>query len=67
MTRHAKLSGADLTRAIKGVQQAGLDIDRLEVNKATGQITIWPKGSGASPVNDPDAALDAWKRGQPNG
>lgn len=57
MTRQANIRQADVTRAIKGAQLAGLDVDRVEVNRTTGVITIVPKGGNAGPANEWDSVL----------
>jgi hypothetical protein len=61
MTRQANIRQADVTRAIKGAQLAGLDVDRVEVNRATGVIVIVPKGSTSSPANEWDSVLKVLK------
>jgi len=48
---------ADLTRAIRAARAAGVDVARVEIDPATGKITIiMHRGDGKEPVTD----LDTW-------
>lgn len=40
MTRRATFKQADLTRAIRGVQAAGMDLRSCRINPATGEIEM---------------------------
>jgi hypothetical protein len=51
---------SDVTRAVKGLQDAGLRVGRVEIEP--GKITVWPANASPTPVKSP---LDEWeeKRG----
>jgi hypothetical protein len=50
----------DVTRAVKAVAAAGVDIARIEIDRA-GKITIIAAGSSADPGNDLDRELEQWE------
>ena len=49
-----------MTRAVKAVAAAGVDIARIEIDRA-GKITIIAAGSSADPGNDLDRELEQWE------
>lgn len=52
MTRYAPIKQADITRVVKGVQAAGAQVARVEVDQITGKVTVYAQGAaddGANP------------------
>jgi hypothetical protein len=57
MRQPSNFKKTDVTRATKAVLAAGVDIDRVEIEPATGKITIMTSNnSGAAKMTD----LDTW-------
>lgn len=50
--RPALAKQAEITRCVKGVKAAGLDVGRVVVGR-DGSITIFPKGAGNDPKSNP--------------
>lgn len=58
MPRHAAhFRQADLTRALKGAQAAGIEVGRVEID-ADGKIVIVVASAGPA---EPSSAFDQWK------
>jgi hypothetical protein len=56
MTRAARFSQSDLTRAVRAFEKAGLCVAGARINPATGEITVLtPAGA---PANDADNPLE---------
>lgn len=55
--RRASFTQADVTRAIKGAQAAGLAPARVEIDRLTGLIVIVPDGKTSAAANPWDEAL----------
>lgn len=56
MTKAARFSQADLTRAVRAFEKAGLCVAGARINPATGEITVLtPAGT---PANDTDNPLE---------
>lgn len=49
---------ADVSRAVKGAQSAGLKVQRIEIDPATGRIVVV---SGEGTPSEPPSPFDAWK------
>jgi len=58
MSRGKTLTQAAVTRAIKGAQSAGIKIQRIEIEPATGKIVVV---SGEGSPAEPLSPFDAWK------
>jgi hypothetical protein len=58
MSRRKPFTQADISRALKGAQSAGLKIQRFEIEPATGKIVIV---SGETAPSEPPNPFDAWK------
>lgn len=43
--RPAKVTETEVTRAIKGVVKAGIEVGEVRVNAVTGEVTILTKGT----------------------
>jgi hypothetical protein len=57
MRHPSNFKRTDVTRAAKGLREAGLDIASLEIEPVTGKITFMTiGGSGAEKITD----LDKW-------
>jgi hypothetical protein len=56
MTRPARFSQADLTRAVRAFEKAGLCVAGAKINPATGEITVLTGTGGAA--NDVGNPLD---------
>jgi hypothetical protein len=50
----------DVTRALRAAAAAGVDIARIEIDKA-GKITIIAASGAAEPANDLDRELAEWE------
>ncbi len=48
---------SDLTRAIRGVTAAGVEVHRIEIEVGTGNIVISTTGASKAPI----APYDQWK------
>lgn len=55
--RRASFTQAEITRAIKGAQAAGIDPARVEIDRQTGLIVIVPDGKASTAANPWDEAL----------
>jgi hypothetical protein len=52
------ITQADVSRAVKGAQSAGMKIQRVEIDPATGRIVVVSVDSVPSELSSP---FDAWK------
>jgi hypothetical protein len=50
----------EITRAIKGVEEAGRTPERIEVDPKTGKITIVVRGEAASKANNNNPEHNEW-------
>jgi hypothetical protein len=57
MSRAATFKKTDVTRATRAVLAAGLDVERVEIDKS-GRIIVVPSKSGADSLQAPN---DEWK------
>lgn len=55
-TRRPTITKAAVTRAVRGAQDAGLEISRVEVDAVTGRIIVIAGKPSEAPGND----LDQW-------
>jgi hypothetical protein len=58
MRRPCTFKKVDVTRAAKAALAAGLEISSVEIDPATGKITIMAKDAGAMKTST--SALDEW-------
>lgn len=61
MTRAARFSQADLTRAVRAVEKAGVSVAGAKINPATGEITVLTLAG--TPANDGPNPLDRLHHG----
>lgn len=52
MTARARFSQADITRAIKGAQAAGIEVGTVRVSP-TGEIMVYARGEDQAPRPNP--------------
>jgi hypothetical protein len=59
-----RIRQADIERAVRAVNRAGLSISRIEVDPATGKISIHVGGAAPELSKEAaaDAAFDEWER-----
>jgi hypothetical protein len=58
MNRRKPFTQADVSRALKGAQSAGMKVTRFEIDPATGKIIVLSdEVAAAEPTNE----FDAWK------
>lgn len=58
MSARAAFRQSDITRAIRGANAAGVQVERLEVDTTTGKIVVVPKGGGSPTIaNEWDEVL----------
>ena len=56
--RPATVSQTEIQRTLKATLSAGLRIGRVEVDRATGRVVVFPEGSAAQAAGpDPDELL----------
>lgn len=58
MTRRKPFTQADVSRALKGAQSAGLKVQRIEIDPATGRIVVV---SGNELPSKAQELFDTWK------
>jgi hypothetical protein len=58
MKRRKPFTQADVSRALKGAQCAGLKVERFEVDPVTGKIIVI---SGANTSTEPTTKFDEWR------
>ena len=63
----AAFTKADIERAVAGARRAGLEVVRIEIDRASGRIVILPAATAAVQSDDLDAELEAWRTGHGNG
>lgn len=56
--RKPAITQADVSRALKGAQSAGLKVQRIEIEPATGKIVVF---SGEGAPAEAVSPFDAWK------
>jgi hypothetical protein len=57
--RRSTIRQAEVTRFTRAVRRAGVEVDRVEVDLATGKVVLFAKGKdGSAPA--PGNALDEW-------
>lgn len=44
--RHANVKQVEITRSVKGVVAAGIDVGRVDIDHATGKVIVYAKGAG---------------------
>jgi hypothetical protein len=62
MTRRASFRQSDLTKAIKGVAAAGLQVARAEIDPASGKILVV---IGVPSAEEEASSLNPWDKVQP--
>jgi len=55
--RPATFRQSDLKRALRAAKDSGVEVERIEIDPATGKICIIVKGAADA---DADSALDSW-------
>jgi hypothetical protein len=57
--RRSMIRQAEVTRFTRAVRRAGVEVDRVEIDVATGKVVLFAKGKdGCAPP--PGNALDEW-------
>jgi hypothetical protein len=56
--RRSTIRQAEVTRFTRAVRRAGVEVDRVEVDLATGKVVLFAKGKDGSAA--PGNALDEW-------
>jgi hypothetical protein len=57
--RRSTIRQAEVTRFTRAVRRAGVEVDRVEVDLATGKMVLFAKGQDGS-APPPGNALDEW-------
>ncbi len=52
--RPAKVTEIEIKRALKGTMAAGIPVGRIEVDTASGKVTVFPLGAAPSDGIGPD-------------
>ena len=59
--RPANLTQAEIARAVRGAEAAGLAVGRLEVDYLNRKVLVWPVGAAGADASPIDAMIEAYK------
>lgn len=51
--RPAQVTQTEISRTVKGAEDAGVVIGRIEVDHRNGKVIVWPAGSTQKPPENP--------------